>query len=93
MSGLQFEWDPDKEAINIAKHGVSFSQAAEVFGDPRALTVFDDAHSADEDREITIGLAGIGPVLVVVHVDRDDRLRIISARKATPRERRAYDHG
>ena len=91
--GLEFEWDQAKADSNHKKHGVRFAQAAEVFNDPNAYTFFGEAHSIDEDREITIGRTSVGVVLLVVHTDRDGIMRIISARKATARERRVYQHG
>ena len=87
---IEFEWDPDKAAKNIKKHQVAFNEAATVFGDPLSMTFFDPDHSIDEDRYITVGLSHLGNLLVVAHTDRGDRIRIISARKATRRERRFY---
>lgn len=90
---MEFEWDPDKAAGNLAKHGVSFQEAATVFGDPLAITYFDPDHSADEDRFVTFGHSSGGALLVVCHTDRGDRVRIISARRATRRERKAHEEG
>ena len=90
---LEFEWDPDKAASNAAKHAVSFEEAATVFGDPLSLTVYDPDHSQDEDRYITMGSSVDNRLLLVSHTDREDRIRIISARLATRRERKAYEHG
>jgi uncharacterized DUF497 family protein len=90
---LEFEWDPDKAASNAAKHGVSFEEAATVFGDPLSLTAYDPDHSQDEDRFITMGSSVDNRLLLVSHTDREDRIRIISARLATRRERKAYEHG
>ena len=90
---LEFEWDPDKAASNAAKHGVTFEEAATVLGDPLSLTVYDPDHSLDEDRYITMGTSMDGRLLLVSHTDRDDRIRIISARVATKRERKAYENG
>jgi uncharacterized protein len=90
---LEFEWDPDKAATNVAKHGVSFEEAATVFGDSLSLTVYDPDHSQDEDRFITMGTSRDGRLILVSHTDRDDRIRIISARAATKRERKAYENG
>lgn len=80
---MEFEWDPDKAAGNLAKHAVSFSEAATVFGDPLAMTYFDPDHSEEEDRFLTFGHSSSGRLLVVSHTDRDGRTRIISAREAT----------
>jgi uncharacterized protein len=77
----------------LAKHGVSFDEAATVFGDPLALTYFDPDHSDDEDRFLTFGISSTGDLLVVSHTDRDDKTRIISARQATRRERNSYEQG
>ena len=88
---MEFEWDADKAASNVAKHGVSFHEAATVFDDPLAMTYFDPDHSDEVDRFITFGLSRSGNVLVVSHTDRDDRTRIISARKATRKEKKSYE--
>lgn len=86
------EFDPKKNEANIAKHGVSLSEADGVLLDPLALTVEDD--SADEEvRYVTVGLNSVGTLMVVVWAERDDDVRLISARKAEPRERRAYEEG
>jgi uncharacterized DUF497 family protein len=85
-----FEWDPAKAERNLAKHGVSFEEAVTAFSDPLSLTVFDPDHSADEDRYVLQGVSGLGRLLVVVHTTQAERLRIISARLATRRERRSY---
>ncbi len=91
--GLRFEWDPIKAAANRRKHGVSFEEAVTVFGDPFALTVHDPDDSETEDRLVTLGRSIADRLLVVVHTDRGDVIRIISARKATRRERRQYEEG
>jgi uncharacterized protein len=88
---MDFEWDDQKAARNLAKHGVSFHEAATVFGDPLAMTYYDPDHSQDEDRFLTFGHSDAGHLLVVSHTDREDRVRIISARRATRRERKAYE--
>lgn len=89
--GIEFEWDPDKAKKNIEKHQVSFNEAATVFGDPLSMTFYDPDHSIDENRFITVGLSRPGKLLIVSHTDRGDRIRIISARKATRREREFYE--
>jgi len=86
-----FEWDPDKAATNAARHGVTFGEAATVFADPRALYEYDAAHSTDEDRFHAIGMSARPRVLLVVHCERGELIRIISARPATPAERRRYE--
>jgi uncharacterized DUF497 family protein len=88
---VQFEWDDDKAASNLARHGVSFEEARTVFGDRLASTVRDDEHSGDEERELTVGVSAAGRTIVVWHTDRGNRIRIIGARAATPAERRAYE--
>ncbi len=91
---MKFEWDTNKEKINIQKRGITFEQASYVFADPFALSKYDDEHSEDEDRWVLIGKSLSEVVLVVVHTFRDDNgaefVRIISARRATKRERQAY---
>jgi uncharacterized DUF497 family protein len=88
---IEFEWDPDKAKKNIEKHRVSFNEAATVFGDPLSMTFYDPDHSIDESRFITVGLSRLGKLLIVSHTDRDDRIRIISARETTRRERKFYE--
>jgi hypothetical protein len=90
---MTFEWDPRKAAANLRKHGVSFHAGAMVLADPLAITWPDPDHSAGEQRFITVGLAPGGRVLLVAHTDRGDRLRIISVRPTTRRERRHYEEG
>lgn len=91
--GLEFEWDDDKAKANRKKHGVSFEEASTIFGDPLARTIHDPLHSDEEDRFVTLGESERGRLLVVVFTDRDDRIRIISARVATRRERKDYEQG
>jgi uncharacterized protein len=88
---LEFEWDEDKAAANLRKHGVSFEEAATVFADPVAAVFDDEAHSADEHREIIIGYSVAGALLIVCFTERPPAIRIISARKATKRERKAHE--
>ena len=90
---MQFEWDPEKAAGNVRKHGVSFEDAATVFDDVLSLTGRDPDHSLGEQRSVTFGLSSAGRVLVVAHAERGDRIRIISARRATRPERRLYEEG
>ena len=86
-----YEWDPAKAAANLRRHKVSFAEAASVFLDPLALTFSDPDPSDEEDREITIGLSSRQRTLFVSHCERGDRIRIISARKATRKERAQYE--
>ena len=88
---MNFEWDPEKAERNVKKHGVSFDEAASVFGDPLSMTYDDPDHSWDEDRYITIGTSQAERLLIVSHTDRGRNIRIISARTATPRERKRYE--
>lgn len=88
---MNFEWDPYKARRNRRKHRVSFQEAAAVFGDPLAITFSDPDHSTSERRFVTIGLSNADRVLIVAHTDRGDAVRIISARKATARERKYYE--
>jgi uncharacterized DUF497 family protein len=96
MTRIEFDWDPAKARSNVAKHGVTFDQAMGVFADPLALSRLDDDQRADEERWITLGMAGVGRLLLVVHTHIElsgDRIaiRIISARRATRREARQYE--
>lgn len=88
---MEFEWDAAKAARNLAKHGVSFDEGSTVFGDPLAGTIPDPQHSGDEPRFITIGLSTRRRLIIVAHAERANRIRIISARRATRRERRKYE--
>lgn len=88
---MEFEWDVLKADRNRSRHGVTFHEAATVFGDPLALTVLDPDHSREENRHITFGYSQERRLLVVAHTDREERTRIISARKVTSSERRIYE--
>jgi len=90
---LTFEWDPEKAEHNIAKHGIEFNEAATVFGDSLSLTIPDPDHSFGEQRYVTIGIEYSGRLLVVVHTDTKERIRIISARRASRAERNGYEKG
>lgn len=90
---MKFEWGPQKAALNRLNHGVSFEEAAAVFGDPLAATIADPEHSTEERRFITMGVTPAQRLLVVVHTDRSDRIRIISARAATRAEKKNYEEG
>ena len=88
---MKFEWDENKEQINILKHGIDFATAALVFGDDRRLEFYDERHSIYEDRFCTIGMIQHTiVVLYVVYTERKDAIRIISARCATKREEEVY---
>jgi hypothetical protein len=91
--GLTFTWDPLKAAANRSKHGISFEEARDVFGDLLSNTTPDPDHGAAEERFVTIGRSRRGRTLVVVHVDRGDIIRLISARLATRWEMRTFEEG
>lgn len=86
--GLRFEWDEEKDRLNQEKHGISFETAAYVFQDEHYIEMYDFEHSVDEDRYIAIGR--VGELLFVVFTERAANIRLISARLATPSERRLY---
>ena len=88
---LTFEWDPKKAGSNIEKHGVSFEEASTVFRDSLSLTIDDPLHSTGDVRMVQIGISHKNRLLVVVHTEKGDNIRIISARKATNKERNNYE--
>jgi uncharacterized DUF497 family protein len=93
-----FDWDPNKAVANRRKHGVGFEQAATVFSDPLAVSIYDEDHSDQEERWITLGRTDNGQLLVVVHTHQEvspteAAIRLISARTATPHEQRDYEQG
>jgi uncharacterized DUF497 family protein len=92
MSTVRFSWDEEKAAENVRKHGVSFEEAVTVFADENARLKQDTTHSTEEDRFILLGFSANLRLLIVCHAYREDDevIRIISARKATPNERRQY---
>jgi uncharacterized DUF497 family protein len=90
---MEFEWDEKKNAVNIQKHGVSFEEAVTAFGDPLSDTFDDPDHSAEENRFLIVGTSEKGRLLIVAHTDRDDLIRIISARELAKQERRSYEEG
>ena len=89
---VDFEWDSSKADSNLKKHGVSFEEAATAFGDPLSLTIPDPDHSHEEDRFVLMGETYQRRLIVVVFTERGDRIRLISVRLATRRERRTYEH-
>lgn len=91
MDELQFTWDPAKAAANLRRHGVAFEDAATVFRNPLAKVLPDPTHSEQEERSLIIGQSEGGRVLMVVFTETGDRIRIISARDASARERREYE--
>jgi uncharacterized protein len=86
---VEFEWDETKAAVNVEKHGVTFQEAATVFGDPLEATMPDLKHSDEEVRILSMGRSALERLLVVSYPERGSRIRITSAREATPRERRS----
>lgn len=90
---MEFEWDEVKAVSNLDKHGVSFGEAMTVFGDALEVTIPDPDHSIGEYRFLSIGRSAAGRMLVLAYTEREGRLRLISARAATPGERRRYEHG
>ncbi len=89
--GLFFEWDGDKAESNIIKHKVSFEEASTIFADNCSITIDDPVHSLNEKRFITIGRSASRRVLVVIHTERTKKIRIISARKASTKEKQQYE--
>lgn len=90
---MEFEWDNRKAASNLKKHGVSFREAASVFGDPLALTFDDPDHSIGEHRSLTFGTTRTGKLVIVSHTERNGSMRIISARLMQKHERDIYEKG
>jgi len=90
---MHFEWNAAKAKVNLRKHGVSFEEASTVFYDELSATGGDPDHSVGERRFITIGVSSARRLLAVAHTDRDDVVRIVSARPAVPPERRIYEEG
>ena len=88
---MEFEWDSNKAAINIVKHGVSFQEASEVFSDTFSSSINDPDHSENEDRYLIFGKNHSEKYLVVSYTERSGKIRIISARPMTARERRSYE--
>jgi hypothetical protein len=88
---LLFEWDPRKARRNLTIHGVSFDEASTAFQDPLSKTIDDPLHSEEEGRFVLLGHSHRNRLLVVVHTERGDRLRLISARLAANRERIMYE--
>lgn len=89
------EWDPKKANLNLKKHGISFESASSVFYDPRAITIFDDEHSENEERWVTIGISKNGQIIILCHLFTEETkdsctIRIFSARKATKSEAKNY---
>ena len=88
---LEFEWDSRKAELNLKEHGVSFDEATTVFRDTLSITIADPDHSDSEGRFVDIGMSHRGQLLVVSYTERNDRIRIISARPPTRAERKSYE--
>lgn len=88
---MEFEWDPTKAKRNFRKHGISFVEAASVFSDPLATFYEDPDHSSHERRYLMIGTSAQGPLLNIAFIDQGERIRIVSARRATKREKKFYE--
>ena len=88
---MEFEWDPKKAADNLAKHGVPFQEATTVFDDLLSVTVPDPDHSSEERRFVIVGQSHRRRLLIVSHVERGDRIRLVSARELTRTERSIYE--
>ncbi len=88
---MAYEWDENKAATNLSKHGVSFEEAKTVFDDPLYVDFYDPDHSYEEHRFILLGQSAQGRLLFVSYMERNGSIRLISAREATPSERRAYE--
>ena len=92
MKNSEFEWDDEKAKSNLKKHGVGFEEASTIFNDPKIATISDPDHSEDEERFISIGKSVIKKLLAVIHTYRKERIRLISARKATKAEKKNYEN-
>ena len=90
---MDHEWDQEKAASNLEKHGVSFEEAATVFSDPLYIDFYDPDHSVGEHRYLIMGQSTAGRLLIVSYTERDEVIRLISAREMTSSERKAYEEG
>jgi uncharacterized DUF497 family protein len=90
---MQFEWDKEKAASNLKKHDVSFDEAETVWNDYFYVDLFDDEHSIEENRFLIIGESKEKRLLIISYTERENRVRIISARELTVKERKDYEHG
>ena len=88
---MEVEWEPEKAERNLRNHDVAFTEAMTIFGDPLEVTIADVIHSKGEFRFLSLGSSEAGRLLVVAYTERQGRIRIISAREATPKERRDYE--
>ncbi|MEG4408030.1 BrnT family toxin [Microcoleus sp. MON2_D5] len=90
---MKLDWDQNKAAVNLSKHGISFEEARTVFEDPLYVDFYDPDHSDEEDRYIIVGESQQGNLLIVSYTERADFIRLISARKVTRVEREVYEEG
>ena len=90
---MEFDWDKEKAKINLKKHDVNFDEASTVWKDFFSIDLFDEKHSESENRFLMVGESENGRLLIVAYTEREDKIRIISARELTPKERRDYEHG
>ena len=90
---MKIEWDPEKAKFNLKKHGISFEEAATALSDPMAATGADPDHSITEERYVTFGVSEKGRLVVVSHTEKEETIRIISARKASKGEKELYEEG
>jgi uncharacterized DUF497 family protein len=90
---MEFEWDPNKAALNLERRNVSFPEAATVFDDPLSVAVPDPDHSFEEQRFIIVGASHRGRLLIVAYTERGENIRIITARELTRKEKEAYEEG
>ncbi|MFS8117985.1 MAG: BrnT family toxin [Microcoleus sp.] len=90
---MEFEWNPDKADLNLRKHNISFHEATTIFNDSLSVTFPDPDHSIGEERYVIIGMSELGKLLIVSHTDRENRIRIITARTANRQEKRFYEEG
>lgn len=90
---MKFQWDENKAAVNLSKHGISFEEARTVFDDPLYVDFYDPDHSDEEERYIIVGESQQGNLLIVSYTERADFIRLISARKVTRVEREVYEEG
>jgi uncharacterized DUF497 family protein len=90
---MQFDWDKNKAKHNLSKHEVSFEEAKTVFDDPLYVDFYDPEHSEDEDRYLLVGQSNRGRLLIISYTERDNLIRLISAREVTKTERETYEQG
>ena len=90
---MQFEWDENKAKQNLSKHGVYFEEAKTIFDDPLYIDFYDPDHSDNEERYLIVGQSNRGRILILSYTERGNKIRLISAREVTPKERKAYEQG